>query len=135
MKKINIFLAAASALCLFSMQTASAQKMMFNSQTAFTVVDERTTTYACTVEEISSLADAEALAAKLAAYKGILKAEASNFAAGKADLLVTVVKNESLFTYKSAIAEAGISTVYLDGKPVKTEDVMNVVASMRQAKR
>ena len=136
MKKLKLLrLAVTSLICFLGInKTATAQKMMFDSKTCYSILDERTVTYKCSVGEISSIADANTLASKLTSYKGILKAEASNFSGGKADLLITVVKNESLFVCKNAVIGAGISTVYIDGKPVNSEEIMNVAKGMQAQK-
>lgn len=136
MKTVKLFtLAAVASFCmLFISQTANAQKMRFDS-TSKKKIDERTVSYSCVLEEIVSLAQANAIAAKMKTVKGIFTVEASNYASGKANIVVTLAKVDNLSFLQSSLLTAGIKTIYIDTKAVPTEQMVSVIKEMKQAKK
>lgn len=134
MKKVKLFaLAASTAFCmLFLSQNMSAQKLKFDSNTSFTKISAERVSYKCEMESISSLGEAKTFAANLAANKGVIEATASNFSAGKAQLTVVLPITQSLYMYKTILVKMGVNTIYVDGKAVKTEEVMNAAGNLEK---
>ncbi|MDQ3048842.1 MAG: hypothetical protein M3R27_14925 [Bacteroidota bacterium] len=130
MKKLRILaiIAASAFLMVLSTQTASAQKVSLNTSTGKKVINEKTIVCTFLIEGITSKADADKLAAKLA-VQGIQKAEIQNYNANKADLVLTLPKSRGAHTIQDVFVAAGIKTVVVDGKEVNTSNFAETMKS------
>jgi hypothetical protein len=68
------------------------------------------------------------------ASNGIKNVEVKNFNVNKADFVITINTQKGILVLQNSLLAAGIETVYLDNKPVKTTQLSAVVKGMKKKK-
>lgn len=117
---------------MIGVQKANAQKAYFNSKTSRQVINQEMLEFTCDMQDLKSKDAATALAAKMKASKGVKNVEVKDFNLNKANFLISMSKKEGVLVLQNAFLAAGIETVYLDNKPVKTSDLATVVKGMKK---
>lgn len=126
MKTINPFLSIiAIALFVIASQSANAQKILFNSSNGKTIIDGKTVSYSCSIEELTSPEAANDLASKIKATKGVYSAVILNYVSGTANMVIKLFKMENGITLQKALIGAGIDVVYIDGIAVKSTEIVD----------
>ena len=123
------------AFILIGVQEASAQKAYFNSTTGRKVVNKETLVFTCEMKELQSNIAATALAAKIKSYEGVRNVEMKDFNVNKANFIISVPKKQGIMMLQNSFVAAGIQTVYIDGKPLKSTDMAAVVKGMNKKKK
>jgi hypothetical protein len=136
MKKIKLTLSsfAIIAFMVLGVQSATAQKAYFNSKTSRKIVNQETLVFTCDMQELQSKTAATVLAEKIKSYKGVRTVEVKDFNVNKANFVISVPKKQGILTLQNSFLAAGIQTVYLDNKAVKTSDMATVVKGMNKKK-
>ncbi|MCX6296029.1 MAG: hypothetical protein NTX97_08180 [Bacteroidetes bacterium] len=111
---------------------ANAQKAYFNSKTSRQVVNQETLVFTCEMQELKSKDAAVVLATKMRATKAVTNVEVKDYNVNKANFVISTPKKQGLLSLQKALLGAGIETVYLDSKPIKTSELAQVVRAMKK---
>jgi len=121
MKKFRTIaiIAASAFLILFAGSTANAQSVSLNTATGKKALNEKTLACTFQVDGLSSKSQVDQMATKLA-VQGVHKAEVKNYAAGKADLVLTLPKGNAARTIQAVLLAAGVNKIKVDGVEIAT---------------
>lgn len=109
------------------------QKAHFNSKESKLKISDSEVQFKFSVSELTSEAQATALAVNIKAYgRPVLSASSTNFSGGKADFTVNTTKTDNLTVLQKSLTAAGISDFEFDGKSYKMDKLVEVVKANKK---
>jgi hypothetical protein len=112
--------------------TASAQKLSLNTSTAKNTVNASVVEITLKATELASASAANTLVGKLKTGNGIQNVKLENMSGQNADIVVTLPKSNHGATLQRALQVAGIETITVDGKLIKTSELVATVKAEKK---